>query len=376
MNLAGCFMHLAISTKIRNEFAFVLLWFINYFIKEMSDMKIWVDIANSPQVLFMSPIITELQKRGHALVVTTRQHSETVSLADHFGFSHTVIGVHGGGTLIGKGLAIVIRALRLIWFLRHQHIDLAVSGSSFSQALAVKWMHTPLVAFNDYEGNPGMHIICRVARKIFVPNVFSKQNLYRYGASEDQIESYNGLKENIYLGEFVPDHLFLEKAGIPQDKILVTMRPASDVSAYHQFENPLFEEALNYIAHKDNTFIILLSRNAKQREKYEALGLPNVLLPSRVLDGPNLIYYSDLIVGAGGTMNREAVVLGSSVYSLFMGMLGSIDQRLIDSGKLIWIKNSSEIQKIKITKKINLGSNFQQDGQNLVAEIVSKILKS
>jgi hypothetical protein len=338
-------------------------------------MKIWVDIANSPQVLFMNPIIAELQKRGCELIITTRQHSETVSLADHYGLSHTVIGAHGGRTLIGKGIAIALRALRLIWFLRRQHIDIAISGSSFSQALAVKWMHIPLVAFNDYEGNPGMHIICRVARKILVPNVFSKQNLYHYGAVEDQIESYNGLKENIYLSEFVPDQTFLENAGIPPDKILVTMRPASDVSAYHQFENPLFEEALSYIAHHDNIFVIVLSRNAEQRQKYEALGLSNVLFPSHVLDGPNLIYYSDLIVGAGGTMNREAVVLGSSVYSLFMGMLGSIDQHLIDSGKLIWIKDSSEIKKIKIAKKIISESNFKQTGQDLVTEIVNKILE-
>ena len=293
-------------------------------------MKVWVDIANSPQVLFMRPLIAELQNRGYQLVITTRQHSETVSLADRYGFSHTVIGAHGGGTLIGKGVAIAVRAIRLIWFLRQQHIDLAISGSSFSQALATKWMHIPFIAFNDYEGNPGMHIICRVARKILVPNVFSKQNLYRYGASEGQIKSYNGLKENVYLSDFIPDPKFLEKAGLPSDKIIVTMRPASEVSAYHQFENPLFEEALNKIAGYKNTYIIVLSRNLKQRQKYEALEITNVLFPTRVLDGPNLIYYSDLIVGAGGTMNREAVVLGSPVYSLFMGMLGSIDQYLIN----------------------------------------------
>jgi hypothetical protein len=337
-------------------------------------MKIWVDIANSPQVLFMSPIIAELRRRGCELVITTRRHSETVLLADRYGFSHTVIGAHGGGTLIGKGGAIITRALRLIWFLRHHHIDLAISGSSFSQALAAKWMRVPLVAFNDYEGNPGMHIICRVARKILVPNVFSKQNLFHYGASSDQIESYQGLKENIYLSEFTPDQMFLENAGIAPHKILVTMRPASDVSAYHQFENPLFEKALNYIACHDNTIVVVLPRNASQRQKYEALDLSNVIFPSGILDGPNLIYYSDLVVGAGGTMNREAVVLGSSVYSLFMGLLGSVDQHLIDSGKLIWIKDDSEIQMIKLAKKNKSDANFKITGQNLVTEIVNKIL--
>jgi hypothetical protein len=339
-------------------------------------MNIWVDIANPPQVLFMRPIIAELEKRAHRLIVTTRRHSEAISLADRYGLTHKVIGAHGGSTLIGKGGAIVFRALSSVWYLRHQNISLAVSSSSYSQAIAAKWLNIPLITFNDYEGNPGLNIICRVAEKILVPNVFSRQNLYAYGASEDQIEFYNGLKENVYLSDFVPDPMFLESAGIPKDKILVTMRPASEVSAYHQFENPLFEEALNYIARHDNTIIILLPRNPEQRQKYESLGLANVIFPNGVLDGPNLVYYSDLIVGAGGTMNREAVVLGSPVYSLFMGRLGSVDRHLIDSGKLIWIKDSPDIQRIKIAKKNNLENKHQQISQNLVTEIVNKILET
>jgi uncharacterized protein len=338
-------------------------------------MKIWIDIANSPQVLFMNPIIKELQKRGYDLVITTRQHSETVSLADSFGFSHTVIGAHGGGSFIGKGLALILRAIRLIWFLREKHVDLAVSGSSYSQAMVSACMRIPYIAFNDYEGNPGMHIVCRVARKILVPNVFSKQNLFHYGASEDKIESYNGMKENVYLSDFVPDTKFLEKAGIPSEKILVTMRPASEVSAYHQFENPLFEKALDYIASQDNTYIIVLSRNTSQHEKYAARGLSNVIFPSNILDGPNLIYYSDLVVGGGGTMNREAVVLGTPVYSLFLGLLGSIDKNLIDSGKMNWINDSSQIQRINISKKKNIQPAYQSIGQNLVKEVVDKILE-
>jgi predicted glycosyltransferase len=337
-------------------------------------MNIWVDIANPPQVLFQRPIIIELEKRGHRLFVTTRKHSETISLADRYGLSHKVIGAHGGGTFLGKGIAIVFRALRSAWYLRNQNISLAVGSSSYSQAIAAKLLNIPLITFNDYEGNPGLHIICRVAEKILVPNVFSNENLYPYGASESQIEKYDGLKENVYLSDFVPEPLFLDSVGIPKDKILVTMRPASEVSAYHQFENPLFEEALHYLAGHNNTLIILLSRNSEQRQKFEKLGFENVIFPSDVLDGPNLIYYSDLIVGAGGTMNREAVVLGSPVYSLFMGRLGSVDRFLIDSGKMAWIKDSLDINRIKITKKSTLDNKHQQMGQNLVAEIVDRIL--
>lgn len=337
-------------------------------------MKIWVDIANSPQVLFMCPIISELQRRGHELIITTRQHSETVLLADRYKLQHVVVGAHGGGTLIGKGASIILRASRLVMLLRRSKIAIAVSGSSFGQALAAKWMGLPFVSMADYEGNPGMHIICRTAKKILVPNVFSKTNLQQYGALDGQVEAYNGLKENIYLSGFIPDPLFLEKTGLPADKTIVTMRPASDVSAYHQFENPLFEEVLKYIAQHDDTFIVVLPRHARQHQQYAELELKNVFFPEHVLDGPNLIHNSDLVVGAGGTMNREAVVLGSPVYSLFMGMLGSVDRHLIEAGKMAWISNRADIQKIRVTRKNNSQSNFQTTSQNLIAEVVDKIL--
>jgi predicted glycosyltransferase len=337
-------------------------------------MNIWVDIANPPQVLFLRPIISELERRGYKLLVTTRRHSETISLADRSGLSHKVIGAHGGGTLLGKGIALVYRALRSVLYFRNQNVSLALSSSSYSQAIAAKLMNVPLITFNDYEGNPGLHIICRVAEKILVPNVFARENLYPYGVSEDRIEQYNGLKENVYLSEFMPDPSFLDSINIPKEKILVTMRPASEVSAYHQFENPLFEEALKFIASHKNTLIILLSRNPKQRRNYEKLGLTNAIFPNTVLDGPNLIYYSDVIVGAGGTMNREAVVLGTPVYSLFMGRLGSVDRFLINSGKMIRIKDCFKIKWIKIIKKNPLENKYQWARRDLIAEIVDRIL--
>ncbi|MGD8457106.1 MAG: DUF354 domain-containing protein [Anaerolineales bacterium] len=337
-------------------------------------MKIWADIANSPQVLFMQPIIAELEKRGHQVVTTTRQHSETVSIADRYGLAHTVIGEHGGGTMFGKGKAIALRAYHLIRFLRHQKISLAVSGSSYSQALAVKWMGVPFVSLNDYEGNPGLHIVCRIAKKILVPDVFNGANLHRFGAREEKIESYNGLKENLYLSGFLPDPKFLEEAGIPPEKILVTMRPASDVSAYHQYKNPLFDEALDYVASSKNTYIVLLPRNENQRQKYASWSYPNMSIPTRVLDGPNLIYHSDVVISAGGTMNREAVVLGSPVYSLFIGLEGSIDQYLLKTGQLKWIKHSSDIQQIKLCKNPHNNTSYLQQGKDLIKEVVDKIL--
>lgn len=338
-------------------------------------MKIWIDMTTSPQVLFFRPIIAELQKRGHELLMTTRHCTETVPLADRYGLMHTAIGAHGGQTLFGKGAAIALRTVKLIRFARHQAISLAVSHGSYSQALAAYWLNIPSVAFGDYEGHPAAGIVCRTARRILVPNVFCKANLYRYGASETKIEAYGGLKENVYLADFVPDPMFMERTGIPAQKIVVTMRPPNLAATYHRFGNPLFDELLNYVLSYPNTFVVLLPRGSEQRRRYEGMGLTNVLIPHEVLDGPNLIYHSDLVIGAGGTMNREATVLGTPVYSVFKGRLGSVDRLLIRSGKMVRIEDSTDVSKIKICNKPKTTSAPWRAGQDLLDEVIEKTLE-
>ena len=41
---------------------------------------------------------------------------------------------------------------------------------------------------------------------------------------------------------------------------------------------------------------------------------------------------ADALVSAGGTMNREAAVLGTPVWSIFEGPLGAVDELLVARG--------------------------------------------
>lgn len=337
--------------------------------------RIWIDLATGPQVLFYVPIIGELQRRGNTVLVTTRQFTETVSLADRHGLTHTVIGSHGGSSMTGKFSAIIKRSTRLIKFARKQMVDLAL-GSSYSQALVAPLVKIPLVVCGDYEGNPANHLACRIARRIIVPNAFHKPNLYKFGATPDKIFSYNGLKENVYLSAFSPEADFLTKLGIPKDKVVVTMRPPSEVSSYHRFKNPLFDELLDWVADNPHTLIILLPRGSDQRQKYSAMRSPNILIPADVLDGPNLVYHSDLVISAGGTMNREATVLGTPVYSLFLGELGSVDKSLIEAGKMTQIMTSADFSSVHLQKKPKPTGNWKTSGLDLVNEVTDLILEA
>ncbi len=337
-------------------------------------MKIWADLASAPQVLFMQPLIAEMRRRGHEVLITTRGFTETTALADRCGLEHTPVGVHGGKTMLGKVTANFKRAARLARLVWPHHVSLAVSHGSLGQAIAAAWLRIPIVAMGDYEGQPGGHVVCRVARRLIVPDALNRANLRRFGATDAKIVSYPGIKEQVYLAAFRPDPAFRDRLGIPVESIVATMRPPSVVSAYHRFRNTVFDETLSYVAGHARTVIVLLPRGDEQRHEYVGLGLPNVIIPREVVDGPQLVYCSDLVVGAGGTMNREATVLGTPAYTQFQGQRPSVDDYLIQQGKMVRIVDSVDIPTIKVCKKQSTDAEPWKQGAGLVSDIVDKIL--
>lgn len=334
-------------------------------------MNIWIDLANSPHVLFFGPIIKILEGRKHRLFITTRHFAETVPLADQYGLSHTITGRHGGKGMIGKAFAVLQQTLNSIAYVRKKKIDLAVSHNSNTQALAARVLNIPMVTIMDYEYQPANHINFRLATKVIVPTFFSDEALRKYGASPQRVDKYDGIKEDVYLSDFRPDPNFRQQLSMPDSKILITMRPPATGASYHRFENPLFDELFKYVISTPNTFVILLPRGADQRACYSSLTHKNLFVPDKPLDGPNLIYHSDLMISAGGTMNREASVLGTPVYTVFKGTLGNVDQHLIKAGKMVQIKGVADLPKILVKKK---KAHDVSKNNQVVESVVEKIL--
>src|SRR5581483_6932016 len=78
----------------------------------------------------------------------------------------------------------------------------------------------------------------------------------------------------------------------------------------------------------------VIPRTDEQRDYVQGLALPSVIVPERAVDAQSLIAFSDLVVSAGGTMNREAAALGVPVYTTYGGRLGGVDEQLIRDGRL------------------------------------------
>jgi hypothetical protein len=191
----------------------------------------------------------------------------------------------------------------------------------------------------DYEWATEQHNVnCRLARVVVVPDAIPPERLYRYGA-RGKIRAYPGLKEVYYLADFEPDSEVLTELGLDADKPIAVVRTPPAVSLYHRFENDVFAGVLERLAEVQT---VVLPRTDEQRAELHRHG--GFIVPERAIDAQSLVAYADVVVSAGGTMNREAVALGTPVYTVFEGRLGAVDERLIAEGRLQRLTSPDDLE--------------------------------
>ena len=316
-------------------------------------MRIWIDLANSPHVPFFRILVNEFIARGHEVEITAREFAETVPLARAAGLAPIVIGAHGGRELTAKAGNLFQRAWALRTWASERSFDLAVSHNSYSQILAARGMGLRTVTLMDYEHQPANHLAFRLASRVIVPRAFPDEDLSRYGASVTKVRRYNGIKEDVYLAEFQRDPNFaatLQNLGVAADDVLVVVRPPARDALYHRFENELFDGLLKRLCDSPHVKTILLPRSETQRTAY-AERIQSVIIPDEPLDGANLIAASDLVVSAGGTMNREAAALGVPAATIYAGTWAAIDEDLVRQGKLIRLTANADVDELSLQKK-------------------------
>jgi uncharacterized protein len=317
-------------------------------------MRLWIDLANSPHVPFFRALKEKFVALGHEVEITARDFAETVPLAKNAGLSPQVIGGYGGREVTAKAGNLASRAWALAAWARHRQFDLAVGHNSYSQILAARALRVRNVTLMDYEYQPANHLAFRLSSRIIVPQSFPSDQLKHFGARSAKVRRYSGTKEDVYLAHFQPDSTFnkqLNDLGISAENVLVLLRPPAQDSLYHRFQNTLFDAALAQIQIRDNVRVVLLPRNESQRQVYSSMASSNVVIPPAPLDGPNLIAASDLVLSAGGTINREAAALGVPAVSIYAGKWAAVDEQLVNEGRLRRISNADQIAELPLEKK-------------------------
>jgi hypothetical protein len=299
-------------------------------------MRVWIDVTNSPQVVLFTPLVELLTGRGHEVVLTARRFAQTIELLEDAGLEHTVVGPpHGGASAAGKARALAGRLRALRRFVRARQPDVALSHASHELPLVARSLRIPSSYAYDYEFARVQHTLgSRAATRVVVPEAIPQDRLDRLGARARKVVRYPGLKEEYALAGFQPDPAVPVSLGLDAERIRIVVRTPPEVSLYHRHGNPLFAELLERLGRDPFVHAVVLARTPEQRAAIEERRLPSLVLPERAVDARTLIAVADAVVSAGGTMNREAVALGTPVWTTFAGRLGAVDEQLIASGRM------------------------------------------
>jgi predicted glycosyltransferase len=326
----------------------------------------------SAHVLVFRPLIELLRERGDDVEITARDYAQTLQLLELHGLEATVVGRHGGRSRLGKAHSLASRLRALRKWARPRGFDLALAHGSHELTMTARRLGIPSATTHDYEfATLQHHLGMRAATKVVVPDSIPVERLARFGARPPKLLRYPGLKEEYYLSDFEPDRNVLSALGVDPARVLVVLRPPPDVSLYHRHSNPLFPQTLEHLGRLDNVHAVVLPRTEEQREYVRTLDLPSVILPERAVDAQSLIALSDVVVSAGGTMNREAAALGVPVYTTFGGRLGGVDESLMREGKLIPL---SDPRALTLEKRgAEASTRVRRDPQHMLELLLSAL---
>jgi len=309
-------------------------------------VRVWIDVSNSPQVPFVRPLVELLRARGHEVDVTTRDYAQTLALLRLYAIPHDVVGPrHAGAGAVAKARVMAARLRALRRYARTRAFDVAFSHASHELALAARTLGIPSAYAFDYELARTQHGFgCRAARRVVVPEAIPQDRLDRLGARARKVRRYPGLKEEYYLAGFEPDPALSDRLGLDRERVLVVVRTPPEVSLYHRHGNPLFAELLRRLGSDPGVQAVVLPRTAAQDTAIRALALPSLVVPAQAVDGRSLVALADLVVSAGGTMNREAAALGVPAYTTFAGTMGAVDELLVREGRLRVLGSAGELE--------------------------------
>ena len=315
--------------------------------------KVWIDLENSPHIPFFEPIIGELNKRGYEVVLTARDCFQVCELADMAGLNYRKIGRHYGKNSTAKLIGLSVRVLQLAPLILRERPVISVSHGSRSLMLLSALLGMRSINIADYE-----HADFRLTtwigstkkKWIMTPAVVPSDNFVKHGMRPSHVLHYPGIKEDVYVPFFQPDSSLKAALGITPGDVLVTLRPPATEAHYH---NPESEKLLMAVfelleAHPE-VKTVLLPRTPKQEAelraaKPELFAAGRIVVPERAVNGLDLIWYSDVVISGGGTMNREAAALGIPVYSVFRGTLGAVDKHLAETGKLVLLQSAQDVR--------------------------------
>jgi predicted glycosyltransferase len=335
-------------------------------------MRIWIDLDNSPHAHFFAPIARRLEKAGFEVVITARRFGQVEEIAQSHGLRYTVIGRHRTPRFFfTRALATVIRASRLALYGLRGQPAIAVNHGSRAHVIAAWLLRIPVLTIYDYEF-VSSGIFSRMATKILLPEAIPTSTLEFQHIDLRKVIRYPGFKENVYLYGLRPSTTVLDDLKLDPRRLIITVRPPATWAHYHNDHSEvLFRALVERLREEQDSQVIVLPRTLEQggtlRNSY-GMRSPPFRVSDQAVDALSLMAHSDAVLSGGGTMTREAAILGTPAYSLFAGKPGAIDAALEHDGRLTILRSIEEVKGLRFEKSVRDFRSNSADGRT--AEVI------
>ncbi|MDO9043996.1 MAG: DUF354 domain-containing protein [Methanobacteriaceae archaeon] len=335
-------------------------------------MKIWIDLTNAPHVRFFKNIIEYFQDQGDEVIVTGRKFGDIHKLMDLFGFEFISIGKHGV-TLGQKLEESTLRAHELSKLIIKEKPDVAISKHSIELPRVTFGLNIPSVYVLDNEHALAANkLTLPLCNRIIMPQAIDMWTLLRVGADPNKIISYKGTSEIIHFKNFEYNENIFEdlELNLKKEKTIL-MRPEPSLASYLDADckKSVLSPVVDILEEHAN--ILVIPRFKEQEEIFS--DYENVTIIKPPVDTFSLIKKCDLIIGAGGTMNREAAIVGTPVISCYPGKTLSVDQFYIDQNRMFRSNNLDEIVDMALKLMLNKDNSKQLVVDDLFELIIDNV---
>ena len=300
-------------------------------------MRIWVDITDASHVVFFAPIVRRLEDAGHTVTVTARRFAGADLVLRRYGLGGVLTTGHRGGSLGTRAVGLVNRTAQLLGSASSGRFDLAAGSHASDFALTAWILGIPQLTFLDDERlRRGNAVNVRLVDEVAVPEAIPPATLAALGAPPGKLFRYPGFKEEYYLHDFSPDARVLASLGVDRRRVVGVVRPARPArgGGAPSKDEAALSDLVCELAGRRHVTLVLVARDAGQRARFLALGVPGLIAPDGpVLDGASLIAAADFVLGGGGVMAREAAALGTPAYTVSLEPPAAVDAALLAEGR-------------------------------------------
>lgn len=325
-------------------------------------MKVWVDITNAPHAHFFKGVIRELEKTGHEVLITTREFDGLTGILDMLGFDYYVVGKHGGATLEGKLMASAERVYKLSKLIIEEKPDLAIYKHSVEAPRVAFGLGIPSIGFVDNETAIAQNkLMLPLTRLVIYPKAIDAYELLKCGADPNGMKPVNGFSELAHLYGFRPERRVLRELGLRKNSYIVMRTEPVKANYFNGPEKSILEDVIPLLPDMP---IVLFPRTEEQRKRFERFD--NVIMPEKPVDSLSLLYYARLMIGAGGTMNREAIALGTPTISTYPGRLLAVTRWLVELGVKFHSTDPLEVAEVA-ERMIEANGSYRNYIRNVVS---------